>query len=761
MNLQGQVETIIYKNEQNGYTIANVNVNKFESNDEGLNKKIVKNGNLTLVGYLPFVNKGDNLKAVGKMVTHPEYGEQFKVETFEKVMPDTLEGLEKYLGSGIIKGVGEATAKKIVDKFGKNTINVLKSQPEMLSLIKGITTEKARVISESFTESYELWQIVGFLEKFGIGPSSAQSVYKSLGKDAIIKIQEDPYVLEDIGIKCDFLQIDKMALSIGIERTSLRRMEMGLIHGLKLASYNGHSCVLEDNLLKFTSGLLGIDENELKMAIKDLASKEKINIEKRTELLTIDDKTEEVERKWIYLNDFYIAECNIAYRIKELSTYKNVKRIYDIDKMIKEVSSIKLSKKQEEAIKMINENNVSIITGGPGTGKTTIIKTIIDIYRSLGKKTVLCAPTGRAAKRMTEATGEDAKTLHRLLEIGKVEDEKFCPDLDVKPIDADIIIVDEVSMVDMFLMNYLLNGIYKGTKLILVGDVNQLPSVGPGRVLKDFIDSNEIAYIQLNKIFRQAAKSRIIVNAHKVNDGINFIGEKNDDDTLNDFEFIHENNPRIIQEMILASYNGKNIQVITPTKRGELGTKTLNKLIQEKYNPKASYKREKHFGDVIFREGDKVMQTKNNYDIEWIKNNNSDSNMEYTLKREYGSGIFNGEMGIIVEIDNDSDVMQIKFEDGKIADYGFQDLDQIEHSYAITIHKSQGSEFDEVLMPILGVSQMLLTRNILYTGMTRAKKKLVIYSNESTIEYMINNNHSKERNSGLKYKVIKEFGGVK
>ena len=773
MNLQGQVETIIYRNEQNGYTIANVNVNKFESNDEILNSKITKNGNLTLVGYLPFVNKGDNLKAIGKMVTHPEYGEQFKIETFEKVMPETLDGLEKYLGSGIIKGVGPATAKKIIDKFGKNTINVLKSNPEMLALIKGITTDKAMTISESFIESYELWQIVGFLEKFGIGSSSAQSVFKALGKDAIEKIKEDPYVLEEIGIKCDFSQIDRMALSIGVERTSLRRMEMGLVHGLKLASYNGHSCVLEDALLKFTSGLLGVDENELKMAIKDLASKEKINIEKRTELLTIDEKTEEVERKWIYLSDFYLAEGNIAYRIKELSTCKNTKKIYDIDKVIKKVSQINPSSKQEEAIKMINENNVSIITGGPGTGKTTIIKTIIDIYKSIGKKVILCAPTGRAAKRMTESTGEDAKTLHRLLEIGKIEDEKFYPDMDVTPIDADIVIVDEVSMVDMFLMNYLLNGIYKGTKLILVGDINQLPSVGPGRVLKDLIDSEQIPYVKLNKIFRQAAKSRIIVNAHKVNDGINFIGEKVNDDTLDDFEFIAQNNPRIVQKMILEQYKNTNIQIITPTKRGDLGTKTLNKLIQEKFNPKDKAKREKHFGDVIFREGDKVMQTKNNYDIEWVKNNDYylDSNEKwmnvnsldpnYVIKREYGSGIFNGEMGTITEIDNETDIMQIRFEDGKIANYSFQDLDQIEHSYAITVHKSQGSEFDEVLMPILGVSQMLLTRNILYTGMTRAKKMLRIYSNESTIEYMINNNHSKERNSGLKYKLIKAFENEK
>ena len=376
-----------------------------------------------------------------------------------------------------------------------------------------------------------------------------------------------------------------------------------------------------------------------------------------------------------------------------------------------------------------------------GTGKTTIIKTIIDLFKEEGKKVVLCAPTGRATKRMTEATGEEAKTLHRLLEIGKLSDDKPNPDIDITPVDSDVIIIDEVSMVDMFLMNYLLKAIYKGTKLILVGDIDQLPSVGPGSVLKDIIESKRIPYVTLNKIFRQAAKSKIIVNSHKVNDGIDFFEDSEaEEDTLDDFDFIPKNNVKEIQEMILDMYT-KDTQIITPTKKGDLGTKTLNKLLQEKYNPYEDYKQEKKFGDNIFREGDKIMQTKNNYDITWVKG------------VEINSGIFNGEMGQIIEIDNQEGKIKIKFDDDKIAIYETADLEQIEHSYAITVHKSQGSEFNEVIFPIVQVAPVLLTRNVLYTGMTRAKNRLVIIGNKSAVEFMINNVNTKKRNTGLKYKM--------
>ncbi len=531
-----------------------------------------------------------------------------------------------------------------------------------------------------------------------------------------------------------------MALSIGIERNNLRRIGSGIRHALNLAAFNGHSCVLEANLITFVTGLLGISEEDVLDGIKDLRAKEQIALEEREEIATNDGKTELCVQTWIYLMDYYKTEKDIANRIIALEQSENIKKIDNIEKEIKKTSDIKLSEKQKEAIKQINENNVAIITGGPGTGKTTIIKTIINLYKQKGKKVVLCAPTGRAAKRMTEATGEEAKTLHRLLEIGKLSDEKPNPDIEVTPIDGDVIIIDEVSMVDMFLMNYVLKAIYKGSKLILVGDVDQLPSVGPGSVLKDLINSKRIPYTTLNKIFRQAAKSKIIVNAHKVNDGINFFEENFDEDTIDDFDFIPENNQKAVQEMILDSYD-IDMQVITPTKKGELGTKTLNKLLQEKYNPYEDYKVEKKFGDIIYREGDKVMQTKNNYDMTWIKG------------LEVSSGIFNGEMGQIIEIDNQEGKIKIKFDDDKIAIYEISDLEQLEHSYAITVHKSQGSEFNQVIFPIMQAAPMLLTRNLLYTGMTRAKKRLLMIGSKSAVEFMINNVNTKKRNTGLKYKL--------
>ena len=733
MELKGTIQDVIYKNEVNGYTIAT-----FE----------MESADTTIVGYLPFIQKGDSLKIIGKFVTHPDYGDQFKVETFEKIMPETLDALEKYLANGVIKGIGPATAKKIIKKFGASTVEVLKANPEELTVIKGITEKKAKEISESFIENWELWQIVGFLEKFGIGPQSAQNVYKKLGANTINLIQENPYILSELGVRVDFAQIDKMALDLGVERNNLQRMAAGIRHGLLLATYNGHTCVLESNLITFVTGLLKVSEEDVLYAIKDMMSKEQIKIEEREEIATVDGKTELQIQEWVYLMDYYKTELNIARQIHGLEQASNIKRIANFNSELEKVeksSNLKLSDKQKEAIKLINENNVCIITGGPGTGKTTIIKTIIDIYKSKGKKVVLCAPTGRAAKRMTEATGEEAKTLHRLLEIGKVFEEKPDPDMDVTPIDGDVVVIDEISMVDIFLMNYVVKALFKGTKLVLVGDTDQLPSVGPGCVLKDFIDSKQIPCVKLNKIFRQAMQSKIIVNSHKVNEGINFLEEKEENkNELNDFIFEEERNSAEIVNKILKEYS-LDKQIITPSKKGDLGTKNLNKLIQEKFNPLNVMKNEKKFGEVIFREGDKVMQTKNNYDIMWRRDS------------EISSGIFNGEMGIIEKINDNLGEIKIKFDDEKVAFYGFQDLDQLEHSYAITVHKSQGSEFSEVIFPVYQAAPMLLTRNLLYTGMTRAKDKLIMIGNPYTVQFMINNEKIKKRNSGLKYKLESIF----
>ena len=499
---EGILAEIIYQNEVNSYTVG-----IFETEEE----------QFTVVGYLPFICKGDSLKIIGKFIEHKDYGEQFKIETFEKLMPQTLSALEKYLANGNIKGVGPATAGKIIKLFGDETIHVLKYEPSKLVQIKGITKDKAKEISESFIENWEVWQIVGFLERFGLGAESAKKVYDLLGINAISEIENDPYILIDITRGVEFSQIDKMAIELGIERENQKRVKSGIKYALIKITYNGHCCTLKENLIEYVKQILGVSEEIIEEGLINLKANEDIVIEKRD------------EEEWVYLYSFYKTENEIAERIIKLKNTKNVKKVSNIEKELKKVeekTDMILSEKQKEAIRTINDNNVTIITGGPGTGKTTIIKSIIEIYKTKKYKIVLCAPTGRAAKRMTETTGEEAQTLHRLLEIGKVDDDVFYKkdkDFEGAPIDADIIIVDEMSMVDMFVMSYLLDCIYLGTKLILVGDTDQLPSVGPGSVLKDIISSEKISTVHLDKIFRQAARSKIIVNAHRVNNGQKFI----------------------------------------------------------------------------------------------------------------------------------------------------------------------------------------------------------------------------------------------
>lgn len=674
MEIKGEVQDIIYKNEINSYTIATFKTSEEET---------------TVVGYLPFINSGDTLKVNGVFIEHQEYGRQFKIETFEKIMPQTLDALERYLANGTIKGIGPATAKKIVGTFGEETINIFKFEPKMLSNIKGITEEKAISIAEEFIANWEIWQLVGFLDKFGVGPQSAEKIYKTLGTNAIEEIEANPYILVDLVNKVDFTQIDKMALGIGIEYNNDKRIKSGIKHALRLSTYNGHSTVAYENLVQFVSTLLGVNGEYVEENIINLKAKNEIIIEER-------ENGEKLE-EWVYLEEFYNAEKNIANKLISLKEGRNIKKINGFDRKIKTLekhSDIELSEKQLEAVRAINDNNVCVITGGPGTGKTTIIKTILELYKQEGKKVVLCAPTGRAAKRMSETTGEDAKTLHRLLELGKIvsdDSQNINTDLAITPIDADIIIVDEVSMVDLFLMNYLVKGIYQGSKLVLVGDVDQLPSVGPGNVLKDIINSEAIVTIVLNKIFRQATKSKIILNSHKVNEGKSFIGTEYEKDILEDFFYISENSKTKILDNVISLSTGrlkkygnydflKSIQVITPTKKGELGTKELNKLLQEKINPYQEEKKEKKYGDIIYRENDRIMQIKNNYDIYWEKNND---------EVEYGSGVFNGEFGTIIKINESEKQIKIKFDDEKVAWYQYTDLDQIEHAYAITVHKAQ------------------------------------------------------------------------
>lgn len=736
MELSGQLTEIIYQNEVNSYLIGIL------ENEEDT---------ITIVGYMPFLVEGDYIKVIGNFVTHKEYGKQFKVETFEKVMPKTLDSLEKYLSNGTIKGIGPATAKKIVATFGEDTINVFKFEPEKLTQIKGITKEKAIEMAQCFVENWELWQIVGFLDNFGISAANAKTIYKKLGPQTIDEIESNPYILIDLVKGVDFAKLDKYALENGFEINNYKRIKCGIKYSLVKITYNGHCCTLEANLIKYVKELLKVEDDDIEHCLIDLNVKEEIVIEKRE------------DENWVYSKEIYDAEANIASKLILLDSAQNIKRIAGFDtelEKIEKAGNINLSAKQKEAIQAINSNNVVIITGGPGTGKTTIIKNVIDIYKSHGKKVVLCAPTGRAAKRMTEMTGEEAKTLHRLLEIGKIEkDNEFTiMNYEVAPIDADVIIVDEASMVDIYLMNYLLNGIYQGTKLILVGDTDQLPSVGPGSVLKDIINSERIKTIFLDEIFRQAAQSKIIVNSHRVNDGEYFLDKEEQEGLKDDFFYIKEKSQDIMLDQIISLCKGRlknfgdydffeNIQILSPTKKGLLGTKELNKRLQEELNPSSDEKKEKKVGEVIFREGDRVMQVKNNYDIYWEKGNT------LSLTYENGTGIFNGELGKIVKIDFLNKQIKILFDDEKEAWYAFSDMDQIEHAYAITVHKAQGSEFDVVIMVVTQSSAMLLTRNLLYTGLTRAKKLLILIGNDNVVKFMIQNADTKIRNTGLEYKL--------
>ena len=737
MELKGEVKEIIFQNEINSYTIA-----VFETEIE----------ELTVVGYLPFITIGDSLKLEGKYVTHQEYGRQFKIETFEKIMPETLDSLERYLANGTIKGVGPATAKKIVTLFGEETMYVLKFEPKKLAQVKGITDAKAIEISTQFNENWELWQIVGFLEKFGIGVQNAKNVYKALGANAVEEIEKNPYILIDVANNVDFKLIDKMALEMGIAHNNEKRIRSGIKYALIRSTYNGHCAVIKEELYSFVENLLGVDTEDVENAIINMKVKNEIYTEERD------------GKNWVYLYYYYLVEENIASKLLTLDNAKNIKKISHISNEIKNIEKkidIFLSEKQKEAVEAVNENNVCIITGGPGTGKTTIIRAIIELYKKHKKKCVLCAPTGRAAKRMTETTGEDAKTLHRLLEIGKIEDEGNYENIDfnIAPLDADVVIIDEMSMVDIFLMNYLVKALYQGTKLVLVGDVDQLPSVGPGNVLEDLINSKKITTIVLNKIFRQAAKSKIILNSHRINNGETFIKKDEIEDELQeDFYFIKANNQEDILKEVMSLCSGrlkkigdydffKNIQVITPTKKGLLGTRDLNRYLQEKLNPKDESKSEKNVLGSVYRVGDKVMQIKNNYDIYWEKKNSKKI-------VDNGTGIFNGDMGIIEKIDDIEKQVKVKFDDDKIVWYQFAELDQLEHAYAITVHKAQGSEFDVVIIPISPSAPMLLTRNLLYTGMTRAKKMLIIIGYPNVVQFMIDNNNSKKRNTGLQYKLI-------
>jgi len=730
VTVEGTVDEIIYTNESNGYTVCEI-VNDKES--------------ITIVGYMPFINKGELLKVTGRWVMHPDYGRQLKAELYEKVLPKTTDAIEKYLASGLIKGIGPVTASKITQKFGEDTLNIIQSNPEKLAEIKGISLQKALAIGQAYNEQKELRSVIMFFQNYGISPAFAAKIYKVFGDNTIDEIKKNPYKLADEMFGIGFKTADRIAMSLGIEKASKYRLCSGIKYTLMKASTNGHTFVPKTILREHASALLDVNTENIDDALITLRMDDSIHIEKH-------DNEERV-----YLNYYYNAEIYVSRKLIELASVRFNTDDGILDRYIEEFQQqegIYLEDMQKEAVKESLTNGVLVITGGPGTGKTTVIKSIINLFSRLGHEVMLAAPTGRAAKRMSEATGYEAKTIHRLLEIGYTGDEEelvFAKD-ENNPINADAVIIDEMSMVDILLMNNLLKAIIPGTRLVLVGDVNQLPSVGAGNVLKDIISSNAVKTVKLSKIFRQAQESMIIVNAHRINNGeYPYINRKD-----KDFFFLQRNTPEDIVRTIVDLCNKrlpqtygydpmKHIQVLSATKKGDTGVLNLNIELQKVLNKNTEGGNEKASYGFTFKEGDRVMQTKNNYNLKWIKADDSSTE---------GIGIFNGDVGIIEKIDNDERILKVLFDDDKIVEYDYSMLDEIEPAYAITIHKSQGSEFPVVIIPLYFGPQVLLTRNLLYTAVTRAKDLVVLVGIESVLKDMVNNMRETLRYSALSEKLI-------
>lgn len=732
-SIEGIAESIIFYSPDNGYAVFILKTKEKE---------------ITCVGTIVDLHEGENLKLKGDWMFHPTYGDQFKVNLYERNIPNTEQGIEKYLASGVIRGIGEKIAKKIVDKFGIKTIEIIEEEPQRLVEIKGITEEKAQFISEIFYEQKDLRNIIIYLQQYNITSTYVAKIYKKYKSNTIAIIKSNPYKLADDILGIGFKTADRIAKSIGIEAQSPNRIKSAIKYVLNEASNDGHVYLPKDILISYTSQLL-----ELPI---ELIENIFINLQLDKQIYR-----EFIEKKEIiYLSFFYNAEISVAKKLLEISQNCDNMKTSVLNKKIKkieEIQSIKLANNQKQAVREAMTNGVLVITGGPGTGKTTTINIIINLLEDEGNEIVLAAPTGKAAKRMTEATGKEAQTLHRLLEINYLQENNKRQNFgrnEENPIEADVVIVDETSMVDIMLMNSLVNAIALGTKLILVGDADQLPSVGAGNVLKDIIKSKCIKTVRLNEIFRQAEKSAIVMNAHRINNGIYpIINEKN-----KDFFFMHrtctESTVDTIVQLIINrlpkyinSNKASNIQVLTPMRKGSLGVHSLNQILQKALNPSAHNKKEREFRNIIYREGDKVMQIKNNYNMFWyIKNS-------FGIKIDEGIGIFNGDEGIISNINNIDSSITVIFDDGKIVEYENSQLDELELAYAITIHKSQGSEYSVVIIPIHSGPPMLMSRNLLYTAVTRAKKLVVIVGLQDTINKMVDNSREINRYSSLDYRL--------
>ena len=728
--LQGMVSDIVFKNEENGYTIAYL----ANENDE-----------ITIVGCMPTLSVGESIEVEGKWVNHKTYGSQFEVQTFIPVTPSSLEGIYVYLSSGMIHGIGEKMAKRIVDKFGVDTLDIIQNTPERLTEVEGIGMKKVKQIQESYEENRELRNIIIQLSPYGITPNYCLRIFKKYKDKAIEIINKNPYRLAEDVRGIGFKIADEIARKIGIDKYSPDRIMQGIIYTLNQSLASGHTYLPKRVLIEQSARILGVEAKFVENGIMDLAYNQKVHLEnKDSEIL-------------VYLMMYYICENGVCKEIIKLSQH-DIKDLHiNIDgeiKIVEKEDEISLANNQILAVKEAVNNGVTIITGGPGTGKTTTINTIIKIFENNDQKVVLCAPTGRAAKRMSETSNKEAKTIHRLLEMGFATDSDeliFFKD-EEDPIDADVIILDEASMVDIILMYNLLKAVKLGTRLLLVGDSDQLPSVGAGNVLKDIIDSGVIKTVRLNEIFRQARESMIVVNAHKINNGEPlFLNVKN-----KDFFFLRKNtNEEILNEIIglvserLPKFYKfdklKDIQVLTSMRKGDLGVNNLNIELQKYLNPPSKYKQEEEFAKRTFRVGDKVMQIRNNYTKKWETEDKSDS----------GEGIYNGDIGYIFHIDKDKKTVYVLFDKVKLASYKYDELDELDHSFCTTIHKSQGSEFPVVVIPIVWAPPMLLSRNLLYTAVTRAKKLVVLVGDVRYLEQMIKNNRINDRYSNLSYKLNK------
>ena len=724
-SLAGYVEHIIYRNADNGYTVLNL----VSGEDE-----------ITCVGIFSAIAEGENIEAQGEYTEHPTYGQQFKVTSFEEKAPEDEEAIERYLGSGAIKGIGLAMAARIVRRFKEDTFRIIEEEPERLAEIKGISNRKAMEIASQVNEKRDLRQAMIFLQQYGITMNLAVKVYQAYGQDVYGIIRENPYRLADDIDGVGFRTADEIAARVGIRMDSDFRVRSGILYTLLQASGEGHTYLPETELTPRASKLLNVTAEQVEKQYMDLA------IERKIILKQMEDQTQ------IYAASFYYMEANTATMLKRLNVSYDVsdaeieQRIRGIEKK----SGMTLDEHQVTAVKEAVRNGLLVITGGPGTGKTTTINTIIRYFELEGLEIFLAAPTGRAAKRMSETTGFEARTVHRMLELnGGAEGSGGFERDESNPLEADVIIVDEMSMVDISLMYSLLKAISVGTRLILVGDVNQLPSVGPGSVLRDIIQSHACNVVMLTKIFRQASTSDIIVNAHKINHGEEVIL----DNKSMDFFFLKRYDADVIINVVLQLIKQKlpkfvdatpyDIQVLTPMRKGLLGVERLNGILQRYMNPPANDKVEKEYGSTVFREGDKVLQTKNNYQLAW------EIRTKFGLTVDKGLGIFNGDMGIIRQINDFAEQMIIEFDEGRMVEYPYKLLDELELAYAITIHKSQGSEYPAVVIPLLSGPMMLMNRNLLYTAVTRARKCVTLVGNEVTFQQMIQNTSQQKRYSGL------------